>query len=291
MEAMPSGWELAGFLLKALTYIAALSGVGGALFLSIFSTLSPLERRRIENVTAAIALTGAVLTVLALPWQVGLLSGEGFAGMFDRMFLAMLLGSSFGTSLLLRSLGLCLVAAVLLRRWAGYWIGAVGAALVVVSFAMTGHTTSFEPRLLGGALIALHLAAVAYWVGALWPLLLISRAVDHERSAAILERFGTIAVGLVGMLVLAGSVLAWLFLGSIAAFWETRYGNMLALKLAVFAGLLALAALNRFRLVPALAAGAANADGALRRSIGIEAVAVVLIVTTTSALTSFSSPF
>lgn len=291
MAEMLSGWEIASALLKALTYAAALGAAGGALFLVIFRALIADERRRVESFTAAIALLGAGLSALAIPWQAGSLSGERFAGMFDPLFLELLIGSAFGASVLLRLLGLGLVAALLLHRPAAYWSAALGALLVIASFAMTGHTASFEPRLLGGGLVALHLLAVAFWIGALWPLLLVSRASDTARAAGILERFGTIAIALVGALVVAGGLLAWLFLGGLGALWETTYGNLFALKLVLFAGLLTLAALNRLRLVPDLAAGAPKAGRALRRSIALEMAAVAFILSTTAALTTFSSPF
>jgi len=56
---------------------------------------------------------------------------------------------------------------------------------------------------------------------------------------------------------------------SFGALIETRYGIILSIKLALVAVLLALAALNRFRLTPALAAGVA-ATKPLSRSILVE---------------------
>lgn len=190
MGEMISGWEIASFLLKGLSYAAALSAAGAALFLVIFRALSMQERGGVGKFGAAAALMGAGLTAMAIPWQAGFLSGEGLAGMFDPLFIKLLLGSPFGDSVLLRLLGLFLIAAVLARRPTAYWSGAVGALLVVVSFAMTGHTASFEPRLLGGVLVALHLLAVAYWIGALWPLVLVSRASDTARQPPSLTALG-----------------------------------------------------------------------------------------------------
>jgi putative copper resistance protein D len=286
-----SGWDIAGFLLKALTYAAALIGAGGALFLAIFPDLNARERQQVAKITAGIAVLGAMLTAAAVPVQAASLSGAGLSGMFEPMFLNMLLGSPVGTSVLVRLLGLGLVAVVILRRTAAYWVGALGAVLTVVSFAITGHTASFEPRLLGGVLVAVHLLAVAYWIGALWPLVLVSGAPDTARAARILERFGTLAMGFVGALVVAGGLLAWRFLGGVSALWQTQYGNMFSIKLTVFAVLLILAALNRFRLVPQIAAGAPGAGRALRRSIGMEIAAVLLILLITATFTTYSSPF
>ena len=61
-------------------------------------------------------------------------------------------------------------------------------------------------------------------------------------------------------------------------------------KLGVVSGLIALAALNKWRFVPALASGAPAAVSHLRRSIQIEAGAVLLILLATAALTSITTP-
>ena len=71
---------------------------------------------------------------------------------------------------------------------------------------------------------------------------------------------------------------------------ETTYGRLLAVKLAVFVLLLGLAAFNRLRLTPALLAGDAGAGARLRRSIGLEFAAVLVILVVTAVLTTVASP-
>ena len=71
---------------------------------------------------------------------------------------------------------------------------------------------------------------------------------------------------------------------------ETTYGRLLAVKLAVYLLLLGLAAFNRLRLAPALLAGDAGAGVRLRRSIGLEFAAVLIILATTAILTTIASP-
>jgi putative copper resistance protein D len=63
-------------------------------------------------------------------------------------------------------------------------------------------------------------------------------------------RVGTVAVA---ALVLSGVANALLVLGDWRALFRTLYGFLLLTKLALFVGMLAFAAANRFRLVPALA--------------------------------------
>ena len=76
--------------------------------------------------------------------------------------------------------------------------------------------------------------------------------------------------------------------------WRAVYGLLLLGKLAAFGLLLLLAAWNRWRAVPALAAedlpAASAAAKALRRTIAIEYLLIVAVFATTAVLTTFYSP-
>jgi copper transport protein len=86
-----------------------------------------------------------------------------------------------------------------------------------------------------------------------------------------------VAVPFVGVLVLTGLMLAIIQLESFRALIETRYGIILSIKIALVAVLLGLAALNRFRLTPALALDSSNTRP-LVRSILAECVVGVGIL-------------
>jgi copper transport protein len=77
--------------------------------------------------------------------------------------------------------------------------------------------------------------------------------------------------------VLTGLTLAIIQLESFAALIKTKYGIILLIKLALVGALLALAALNRFRLTPALAFDPLNTRPLLR-SILVEGVVVLGIL-------------
>lgn len=286
-----SGWQLAAFALQALTYLSALLAAGGALFLVLFPRLTAAERGRIVRSTAAVAAVGIVAALLALPVRAGFLGGGGPAGMFDPLLLGMLAESTVGAAALLRLVGFGLLLGLLVPWRGALPLAIVGATLVLVSLTLTGHAAGVESGLIGQGLLLMHLLAAAYWLGALWPLLIVSRAADSDRAAAILERFGRLAGVLVGLLVLVGVALAALLLGSLGALWQTTYGVVLLLKLGLLVLLLGLAALNRFRLVPRLAAADPTAGGALQRSIGAEIALASGILLVTAVLTSYTSPF
>jgi copper transport protein len=140
---------------------------------------------------------------------------------------------------------------------------------VGLSLAVTGHAANAPPEALTRPTIFLHGIAVAYWIGALAPLAaLVSQPAAN--ALPIVDRFSRLAVPVVAALALTGLVLAVVQLESLGALLETTYGLILLTKLALVAGLLGLAALNRFRLTPALGKGGEGASWRLKRSILLE---------------------
>jgi copper transport protein len=138
---------------------------------------------------------------------------------------------------------------------------------------MTGHAATAPPEALMRPAIFLHGLGVAFWIGALSPLAaLLSR--PSAATLPVLNRFSRAAVPVVAALALTGTALAVVQLEKVSALVETRYGIILSIKLALVLVLLALAALNRFRLTPALASDP-NAARILRRSILVECVAAL----------------
>ena len=91
-------------------------------------------------------------------------------------------------------------------------------------------------------------------------------------------------------LAVAGVALFVLLTGDPLAALGTPYGWILAVKLLLFTLLLGLAALNKYRLTPALQMGTLRAGGHLRRSIRLEAAAVLAILATTATLTTVAAP-
>lgn len=91
---------------------------------------------------------------------------------------------------------------------------------------------------------------------------------------------------MVPVLLVAGVGLGWMILGSATALLTTDYGLALLFKVALVASLLALAAMNKLRIVPALQAGKAQAAKQLQRSIHLEMVTVGLIFAVTAVLTT-----
>src|SRR5689334_776632 len=143
----------------------------------------------------------------------------------------------------------------------GDWLAlAVGLGLVA-SLAWTGHAgaTAGQAGDLHVAADVLHLCAAAAWTGGLLSLLFFFAAARRTRSPDWMslvrkatERFSIMGMVCVAVLLATGLVNAWILVGSFHALIVTEYGQLLLLKLGVFAAMLALAATNRFWLTPRL---------------------------------------
>ena len=65
-------------------------------------------------------------------------------------------------------------------------------------------------------------------------------------------RFSVLGLASVATLMITGLVNAFYLVGSVAALLGTDYGRLLAVKVALFVVMVAIAAINRFRLTPEL---------------------------------------
>ena len=273
---------------KALAYLASLTAAGSALFLITFSTLDAQTRKAVRRLGLAGACAAALASLALVPLGAVFLAG-GWLGAFDPMLTRMIVQSPFGESLIVRMVGLALVALFFAGRRIARPAALLGALTVCASFAFRGHVLA-EPRLVLGILLTVHLLGLAFWVGAFAPLFRLARQGDPMRAGALADAFGRRAVGGVAMLAAAGAGLLVLLSGNPLDALALPYGQFLALKLSLFVLLLGLAAFNRFRLTPALLAGDSRAGARLQRSIGCEFAVVCVIALTTATLTTVSSP-
>ncbi len=282
---MPDVWELASVFARFLLYFGVLGSTGLVLVRIVFRhETGGLHGTMIRQVT-----TLAVLALLA--------SGSGFAlkgalmtgeasGMTDPEMLDLLWQTPVGTALVLCVAGLALALAGLRVRGVGIWIAAAGGILALWSFSRVGHVADAEPFWLE-FLLLLHLAGAAFWIGILSPL----RTIASDRESLSLEaslghRFGWIAAFTVPGLIAAGIAMAWLLLGNVAALVETGYGLTLLAKIGAVVCLLAAAAANKFRFVPAMRNGDQMAAIGLRRAIAVEWAEVCFVLVATAVLTT-----
>ncbi len=273
-------------------YASSLVATGGVLF----RLALPWQPGRVGLRRSVVAAAWLALALLLLQWplQAGFLGGSTLAAALDPMLLGVIFDSAQGTRMMLAASGLLLLHGVLIdsgrMRYLGFALSVTGVVLVLLAFTQVGHTTD-EPRWLLAGLLLVHLAAVAFWVGALLPLYrMAGQAIPRQVVARVLVVFGQVASVTVGLLVVAAVGLSWLLLGGVAPLLETDYGQTLLLKILLVLLLLALAALNKWRLVPAFERGEPGADRRLRRSILGEGLLVLLILFVTALMTTTTSP-
>ena len=283
----PAGLRMTHLVIRALTYAGALLASGLALFLVLFGRCAAVDRRAVARPGVAAALLGAVATVIGAAVQSAILAG-GLVEALDPTTLARVLGTGFGLAALVRLAGLVALLVALAQRDFVPTLGAAGALAVAASFALTGHTVRLDSPVLS-ALLVFHLLAVAFWTGSFIPLIRATRGTDVEATTELMRAFSAIAVVLVPGLIAAGAAIAWFLVGEWSALVATPYGLALSAKITLVAGMLALAAVNKWRLVPALPTGRA-AVVRLRRSIFLEAALALAVIVATTALTSVSPP-
>ena len=283
------GATLATVAVKVVVYLASLTATGSALALATLTELDRDTRRLVGRLGVCCAITAGLASAALIPVGAIYLAGGSWAGAADPALTGMVAESPVGRSLLVRIAGLAVVAVLLISGRAPALVAVAGAGVVCASFAFRGHVLA-EPRVILGALVTAHLLGLAFWIGAFAPLHRLAGRADPMRAGAAADEFGRRALWVVPALVVAGAALLVLLAGNPLDAVQTTYGRLLAVKLAVFVLLLGLAAFNRLRLTPALLAGDAGAGARLRRSIGLEFAAVLVILAVTAVLTTVTSP-
>ncbi|MGA5321923.1 copper resistance CopC/CopD family protein [Streptomyces seoulensis] len=136
------------------------------------------------------------------------------------------------------------------RRDLGFGLaigGIVVAAGLAASWAMAEHaSTGLQPGIAMPVDI-MHLLAVACWFGGLTALLvaLYRAPADTPLGTDAVRRFSRVAFGSVLALVATGVYQSWRQLGSWSAFTDTRYGQLLLIKLGLVAVMVGLAWISR----------------------------------------------
>ncbi len=276
---LPAALALVRFL-----HLAALMSFAGCAALRVMvapPVLAPLDlafRERVERrqaLLAWISLGGAVTAGLVFAaLQAAVLADAASASAAMAALGIMLADTVFGHAMLWRA-GLLALAVVTWRR------PALCAALALAAVAMQagmGHTVAAGGFLLTSG--ALHAAAAAAWLGGLLPLLLLVHDVPGPGARRAAQRFSPLGMTAVATLSVTAAVQGWLLIGGVPALLGTPYGWVALGKLALFGLLLALAALNRQRLVKR----ADVAPAPLLVSIAAEAVLGVLVVAAAAAL-------
>jgi copper resistance protein D len=159
------------------------------------------------------------------------------------------------------------------------------AVIVMGASVMTNHAASrIDGRPVLIALSCIHELATGFWIGGL-PFLVLGlyRAKDITTQWYVTERFSRMALVCVGFLVLSGTIMSVLYIGSWSAVVGTAYGVMVGAKATMLGALLLLGGVNflLLRNTPK-----ENALPRLRRLIEAEVGIGITVILTAASLTS-----
>lgn len=313
--------------------------VGGAVFVAALWSRGRRSFR--ARVLVWGAWTGAVVATLAGlalegPYAAGLSLGDAA----NTDLLRDVFDTRFGRVWTLR-LALLLLAIPLLRRvfpgdrpTAEYPLGrswrvaaVVLATALVATPGLGGHAGSGDHVPFAVVADALHVGAIAVWLGglALLVVAVLPRA-DATELRSVVPRYSRVALACVGVIVVTGAFQSWRQVGGLGPLRDTDFGRLLVFKLLFFGALVVGAAFSReivnrtfnaktagrYARVGAAAGGSASNDEPaelpvledatearnLRRTVAIEvaiAVAILvvasLLVNTPPARSAAAGPF
>lgn len=299
--------EIAVIALRWLQYSGAVILLGAPLFLlySFRGAESPnLAWARPTLILATVVV--ALASLSALVAQTAVMAGSLSEAVKPASLSFMVTGTALGMAMVVRAAValLGLVAVVTLKPGRALWGLTVASGLIVVaSFAWTGHGAATEGP--GGLLHLVsdivHAVAAALWLGSLAALtiLLLRRAAPDDlaihRALKGFAGSGTLAVGL---LVVTGLVNSWFLVGPsrVGDLTANPYGQLLIGKLVVFALMLGLASVNRFRLTPGLGSVLAGGEDPrqalqrLRRSVFAETLAGAVLLAIVAVMGTLAPP-
>ena len=225
-----------------------------------------------------LALVAIGLSIFSMLAMTASMAGVAILEADRDLITAIMFDTPMGLAWQVRMAALAVMSGLVMMQRPAAQLASVGlAAAALASLAWTGHGAAGEAVTGWVQLTAdiVHLLAAGGWIGALAALgLLLARGLRLARGASrftlplaphvtaadftamhhALAGFSKAGTLFVGLLVVTGTVSSWILVGpqgaTLAA--TSQYVQLLAVKLALFAAMIGLAAMNRFRLTPAL---------------------------------------
>lgn len=196
-------------------------------------------------------VTGGALLELLLQGPYS--AGAAVPKVVDLSLLDDTLHTNYGQLHCLRLVLLGLIALVFARslqadaqpaRWEAV-LGVLGLG-VVLTFSASGHGATTSPAWLSVGVDAVHLTAMATWIGGL--IMLVAAVLPRREPAElrdVLPVFSRTAFVAVVALAASGTYSAWRGIGTVHAIFSTTYGVLVVSKIVLFVGLLALGNFSR----------------------------------------------
>ena len=258
-------------LLASILRGAGLGALMAGLGLLFFAVTGGEHRKHVPGRVIVLLITmGAILLVAHMfAWLVNISPTRSLSG----DFIASVFGSTVGRIELLRvALAILAVLAIALARRQTFAL-IFGAACLLVSGAV-GHPAAIHPYLSIPAKMA-HLLGASLWLGGLLWLIWLSRC-DETACRSEARRVSSMALIMVIVIFLTGSLETVLFLNSPSDLVNSAYGRLVLAKVVGLAILVGFGAYNKFRLLPRL--DDSDTPRRLTRSVRQEIVIVTIVI-------------
>lgn len=272
--------------------------------LAIFGLYSLRGKERVsgtvlnfESLLYVTSVAGVALSLVAMLLLAKTMSGVSeLMELHRHIFEMVLMGTDVGLTWMVRiaALVMAIIGVALNKRFPtpSLWVVTVCGAIALATLAWTGHGAMDEGSRRNWHFITdiFHLLAAGGWLGALsaFALLLRVKSLKSDQEAQILARVLTgfeSAGGVIVAIIIVTGVVNYLFIvgPNLDEVMLSTYGQLLFLKILLFAGMIVLATLNRFHLSPVLERSVRNGEysaavNALRRSMTLEFAMAVIII-------------
>jgi putative copper export protein len=215
-------------------------------------------RRRLRALRIGSTVLLLLVTVAEWGFRAATMSGGG-PGAAVRAMPAVLAHTHFGSVWIGRAaalLALLALSSAARRGWQR--LGLLATLGVALSVSLTGHASDWGDLAPTAGIDWVHVVAATAWTGGL--LVLVAVVVREARGwpvsllADVMRRFSRLAAWCLLAVVLSGAYASWVQVAGLTALWHTVYGRTLIVKLLLVLGLAWWGAVNRYTVLPRLAA-------------------------------------
>ena len=290
-KGTPRNVEALFKFVRALDFALVMLVLGGAVALAaVLASAAAALRSRLYRILGGLALGLIVAGILCIVLQGAVAGGFGLTDAFRWSTVDSVLQTNFGKAFLFQLAfagGAAVLALVASRVNEVGWVVLIPAVCLLPTLSAAGHART------SGAVAfvndVIHLTAGSVWVGGLAFTLLALMLAGEDRwplASRAVPRFSILAVGSVVVLIAAGTVRGYQEVRAWHGLWDTTYGQLLLVKIALVLPLLALGAYNNRFAVPRLKKQIASLAERRRflRAAGVELAIMATVLGVTAVL-------
>jgi copper transport protein len=275
---------------RALDFALILLVVGGAIALAVVLRSAAAElRSQLFRILAGLSFGLVVSAALCIVLQGAVAGGFGLTEAFRWDTVHSVLQTRFGHAFVWQ-IGLALVigaVALMASRSRSLELLPLAALALLPTISAAGHARTSGPWAF--LFDVVHIAAASTWVGGLGFIILALLLAGADRwplASRAVPRFSILAVISVATLIVAGTLRGYQEVRAFHGLWDTTYGQLLLVKIALVLPLLALGAYNNRFAVPRLKKQIASVVEQRRflRAAGAELAIMAVIVGVTAVL-------